>query len=77
MFAAREVSKLLPLGTIVLVYDQVSFVSAKEWVASPKLKQAGLSISAANDYFGDPITTKTKPKSGLIKKARPRIIRAD
>lgn len=77
MFAAREVSKLLPLGTIVLVYDQVSFVSAKEWVASPKLKQAGLSISAANDYSGDPITTKTKPKSGLIKKARPRIIRAD
>jgi hypothetical protein len=29
MFAAREVSDLLPVGTIVLVYDKVSFVSAK------------------------------------------------
>ena len=38
MFAAREVSKLLPIGTIVLVYDKVSFVSAKSWVENPKLK---------------------------------------
>ncbi len=38
MFAAREVSKLLTLGTIVLVYDKVSFVSAKSWVENPKLK---------------------------------------
>ena len=38
MFAARGVSKLLPLGTIVLVYDKVSFVSAKAWVENPKLK---------------------------------------
>lgn len=38
MFAARKVSKLLPLGTIVLVYDRVSFVSAKAWVENPKLK---------------------------------------
>jgi hypothetical protein len=38
MFAAREVSKLLHLGTIVLVYDKVSFVSAKSWVENPKLK---------------------------------------
>jgi lipoprotein-anchoring transpeptidase ErfK/SrfK len=38
MFAARELSKLLPLGTIVLVYDKVSFVSAKSWIANPKLK---------------------------------------
>lgn len=38
MFAAREVSKLLELGTIVLVYDQVSFVSAKSWAEDPKLK---------------------------------------
>ena len=38
MFAAREMSKLLRLGTIVLVYDKVSFVSAKSWVENPKLK---------------------------------------
>ena len=42
MFAAREVSKLMPIGTIVLVYDQVSFVSAKSWVENPELKQAVL-----------------------------------
>jgi hypothetical protein len=38
MFAAREMSKLLKVGTIVLVYDKVSFVSAKSWVENPKLK---------------------------------------
>jgi len=38
MFAAREISKLLPLGTIVLVYDKISFVSAKSWIENPKLK---------------------------------------
>jgi N-acetylmuramoyl-L-alanine amidase len=42
MFAAKEVSKLLPLGTIVLVYDKVSFVSAREWARNPKLKEAAL-----------------------------------
>ena len=42
MFAAREVSVRLPLGTIVLVYDKVSFVSAKAWVENPSLKQAAL-----------------------------------
>jgi N-acetylmuramoyl-L-alanine amidase len=42
MFAAREVSKLLPIGTIVLVYDKVSFVSAKSWIENPELKQAVL-----------------------------------
>ena len=42
IFAAREVSKLLPIGTIVLVYDKVSFVSAKSWAENPKLKQAAL-----------------------------------
>jgi N-acetylmuramoyl-L-alanine amidase len=31
MFASREVSKLMPVGTIVLVYDERSFVSAKDW----------------------------------------------
>jgi hypothetical protein len=42
VFAAREVSKLLPIGTIVLVYDKVSFVSGKPWAENPKLKQAVL-----------------------------------
>lgn len=50
MFAAREVSKLLSLGTIVLVYDKVSFVSAKEWVKNPKLKEAAMLNGAAKDY---------------------------
>lgn len=45
MFAAREVSKLLKLGTIVLVYDQVSFVSAKSWIENPKMKEAALANS--------------------------------
>jgi len=45
VFAAAEVSKLLPLGTIVLVYDKVSFVSAKSWVENPKLKEAALANS--------------------------------
>jgi len=40
MFAAREVSKLLPLGTIVLVYDKVSFVAGRAWAENPKLKEA-------------------------------------
>lgn len=43
MFAAREVSKLLPLGTIVLVYDKFSFVSAKSWAENPQLKETVLS----------------------------------
>lgn len=50
MFAAREVSRLLPLGTIVLVYDNVSFVSAKEWAENPKLKEAAMLNGAARDY---------------------------
>ncbi|MEA2205243.1 MAG: N-acetylmuramoyl-L-alanine amidase [Blastocatellia bacterium] len=41
MFAAREMSKLLTLGTIVLVYDKISFVSAKPWIENPKLKPVG------------------------------------
>ncbi|HEX6717808.1 MAG TPA: L,D-transpeptidase family protein [Pyrinomonadaceae bacterium] len=32
MFAAKEVSKQLPIGTIVLIYDSESFVSAKDWI---------------------------------------------
>jgi peptidoglycan hydrolase-like protein with peptidoglycan-binding domain len=42
VFAAREVSKLMPLGTIVLVYDKVSFVSAKPWAENPQRKKAAL-----------------------------------
>jgi hypothetical protein len=33
-------SKMLPVGTIVLVYDKESFVSAKDWIEEDKLKQA-------------------------------------
>jgi peptidoglycan hydrolase-like protein with peptidoglycan-binding domain len=39
IFTARELSRLLKLGTIVLVYDKVSFVSGKSWAENPKLKQ--------------------------------------
>jgi hypothetical protein len=77
MFAARAVSKVMPLGTIVLVYDKVSFVSAKEWVANPKLKQAGMIISGADDYLDTTNATKTKSRPLAIKKTRPRMTRAD
>ena len=40
MFAAREISRLLPVGTIVLIYDKESFVSAKDWAEADKQKQA-------------------------------------
>jgi len=33
MSAAVEMSKQMPVGTIVLIYDQQSFVSAKDWAA--------------------------------------------
>jgi hypothetical protein len=59
MFAAREVSKLLPLGTIVLVYDKVSFVSAKDWARNPALKQAAMLNGAAPDYIHQ--TDNVKP----------------
>ncbi|MEK6279700.1 MAG: L,D-transpeptidase family protein [Acidobacteriota bacterium] len=39
MSAAVEVSKLLPVGTIVLIYDKKSFVSAEEWAEADKQKQ--------------------------------------
>jgi len=32
MSEAKEISEQLPVGTIVLIYDTQSFVSAKEWV---------------------------------------------
>jgi len=33
------VSRLLPVGTIVLIYDKRSFVSAKDWVEADRQKQ--------------------------------------
>jgi hypothetical protein len=40
MSAAAEMSRLLPVGTIVLIYDQRSFVSAKDWAEGDRQKQA-------------------------------------
>jgi peptidoglycan hydrolase-like protein with peptidoglycan-binding domain len=77
MFAARPVSKLMPVGTIVLVYDKVSFVSAKDWISNPQLKQAAIAISAASDETDSGNKSKVSPKSIVIKKARPRLVRAD
>jgi len=34
MSAAVEMSRQLPVGTILLIYDNQSFVSAKDWVTS-------------------------------------------
>jgi hypothetical protein len=72
MFAARGLSKAMPLGTIVLVYDKVSFVSAKDWVENPKLKEAALLHSAATDYIV--YKDETRP---VTKKGRQRMIRTD
>src|SRR5256714_7882816 len=36
MLAAAEISRLLPVGTIVLIYDKQSFVSAKEWAEADR-----------------------------------------
>jgi hypothetical protein len=38
MFAASEISRQLPVGTIVLIYDAQSFVSAKQWAEEDKQK---------------------------------------
>ena len=76
IFAAREMSKLLALGTIVLVYDKVSFVSAKSWAENPGLKQAALLNSASTDYVDEIDATKTRARSVVNKKARAKIIRA-
>ena len=59
MFAAREVSKTLKLGSIVLVYDKVAFVSAREWAQNPKLKEAAMLNAAAPDYTGQTDASKT------------------
>jgi N-acetylmuramoyl-L-alanine amidase len=75
IFAAREMSRLLRLGTIVLVYDHISFVSAKSWTQNPRLKQAALLSALTNDT--EP-ANEIKSKSGslAIKKARSKTIRA-
>ena len=39
MSAAVEMSKLLAMGTIVLIYDKRSFVSAKDWAIADKQNQ--------------------------------------
>jgi hypothetical protein len=41
MWAAVEVSKALPVGTIVLIYDSRSFVSAKEWAEAEQKPPKG------------------------------------
>ena len=75
MFAAREVSKLLRVGTIVLVYDKVSFVSARPWVENPALKQAALA-NISTEWIDYVAVTKPGAKSLGNKKPRSRIIRA-
>jgi len=40
MFAASEISRQLPVGTIVLIYDAQSFVSAKQWAEEDRQKDA-------------------------------------
>lgn len=42
MSAAVAVSKLLPVGTIVLIYDSESFVSAKDWAEADKARQEAI-----------------------------------
>ena len=39
MSAAVDISRALPVGTIVLIYDKDSFVSAKDWAEADKQKQ--------------------------------------
>jgi len=42
MSASVEMSKLLPVGTIVLIYDSESFVSAKDWAEADRQKQEAI-----------------------------------
>jgi N-acetylmuramoyl-L-alanine amidase len=76
MFAAREVSKFLRVGTIVLVYDQVSFVSGKEWADNPKLKEAALKTMAVTDDLFEKKPSKPQSTSIAGKRSRSRMIRA-
>jgi peptidoglycan hydrolase-like protein with peptidoglycan-binding domain len=40
MFASLAISEMLPVGTIVIIYDKDSFVSAKAWAEADKQNQA-------------------------------------
>lgn len=40
MWSAIEMSKALPVGTILLIYDSQSFVSAKDWAEADRQKSA-------------------------------------
>ena len=40
MFASRAISEMLPVGTIVIIYDKDSFVSARAWAEADKQNQA-------------------------------------
>jgi len=62
------------LGTIVLVYDKVSFVSAKPWVENPKLKQAAL-MNTSTEHI-DYVALKPGSRSSTNRKGRARLIRA-
>jgi hypothetical protein len=42
MSAAADISRRLPVGTIVLIYDSQSFVSAKEWAEADRQKQEAI-----------------------------------
>ncbi|HSE32068.1 MAG TPA: L,D-transpeptidase family protein [Pyrinomonadaceae bacterium] len=42
MSAAASVSRALPIGTIVLIYDSQGFVSAKDWAEADKQKQEAI-----------------------------------
>lgn len=42
MSVAVDVYKQLPIGTIVLVYDDRGFVSARDWAAADRLKQQAM-----------------------------------
>jgi hypothetical protein len=64
----------MELGTIVLVYDQVSFVSGKAWAENPELRKGALLNSASSEYTYRR-GAKTKPRSVVIKKARSKGIR--
>lgn len=42
MTAAAQISKRMPIGMILLIYDSQSFVSAKDWAEADKLKQEAI-----------------------------------
>ena len=45
MSAAVEISRQLPLGTIVLTYDNRGFVSAKDWAEADRQKQQATNVA--------------------------------